>query len=145
MTAANDSFPGSPVPDLPPEAAPFAIRDALIDEDRTDFVGQYQAAMALAATTLDLAPVLDLLRAWQRTAAVTQGMGVAAYRRMMSTVDEIQRTGTSSTAESRDGMHEVLRNRLGSRDGFAGLQDPQTPFSRVFNDDKPLAAGVEGS
>ncbi|RJQ76267.1 hypothetical protein D5S17_18550 [Pseudonocardiaceae bacterium YIM PH 21723] len=116
MTASASSFPEPLVPELPPGTNAAAIRDALFDDERTAFVEQYQQAMAEATESLDLAPVLELLRAWHRTAIVSQRMGLAAYRQTMATVREIQQTGTSPTAEPADapgGMYDILRERLG--------------------------------
>lgn len=60
MTAAAASpYPESPVPALPPEVTPAAIRDALIDEERDEFEQAYRKAITEAE-----APCLeDLLRA----------------------------------------------------------------------------------
>src|SRR5262249_57450982 len=51
-----------PIPALPPDAAPQAIRAALIGEERTEFERDYRAALAEAARTLELPGVLPLLR-----------------------------------------------------------------------------------
>ena len=101
------------MPELPSGMTPAAIRDALIDGDRVDFVADYEAAMAEATRTLELGPVLELLRDWYPTAVLTKRMGSDAYRRMLATAEEIQRTGTSSTERSRSEMDELLRRRLG--------------------------------
>ncbi|MBP2475761.1 hypothetical protein JOF53_004633 [Crossiella equi] len=106
--------PESPVPELPPKASPAAIRAALVEQDRVEFTAQYQAALAEAATTFDLTPVLAVLRDYHRIAVLTRRAGAARWQRMLATADEIQRTGTSPTARSRDAMDEVLRRRLGN-------------------------------
>jgi hypothetical protein len=72
-----------PIPALPPDASPRAIREALIDEERTEFERDYQAAMAEASRTLDLTGVLDVLRSWRRIAWITQRQGPEAHRRML--------------------------------------------------------------
>lgn len=74
-----------PIPVLPPDASPRAIRDALIDEERTEFERDYQAAMAEASRTLDLTGVLDVLRSWRHIAWITQRHGPEAHRRMLNT------------------------------------------------------------
>ena len=85
MTAAA-SRPESelpPIPALPPDATPQAIRAALIGDERAEFERDYQAALAEAAGTLDLAGVLDVLRNWRHIAWITQRHGADAHRRML--------------------------------------------------------------
>lgn len=103
------------MPNLPQEASPSAIQAALTEQDRVRFIAEYQAALAGAATTLDLTPVLNVLRTYHRIAELTRQAGPAAWQRMLTTVDEIERTGTSSTAVSRAKMDELLRRRLGEQ------------------------------
>lgn len=66
MTAAAvNPFDASPVPVLPPDTAPAAIRDALIGEERDELERAYREALAEAAETLDLTRVLDMLTVLQ--------------------------------------------------------------------------------
>ncbi|HEX4223526.1 MAG TPA: DUF6247 family protein [Pseudonocardiaceae bacterium] len=51
---------------------PAAIRDSLIDEERADFERAYEKAMFLATGTMDLTPVLEVLRSFRRIAVITQ-------------------------------------------------------------------------
>lgn len=100
MTAAANPFAVSPVPVLPPDTAPTAIRDALIDEERAEFEHAYQEAIAEAAQTLDLTRVLDVLRNYHRIAWMTQRQGPKAHRRMLDKAAEILRTGENPDAVS---------------------------------------------
>jgi hypothetical protein len=82
--AAAESGPQlPPIPALPPDATPQAIRAALVDGERADFERDYQAALTEAARTLDLTGVLDVLRNWRRIAWITQRQGPDAHRRML--------------------------------------------------------------
>lgn len=114
MTAATNPFAQSPVPDLPPDTTPRAIRDALIDDERDGFELAYQDAMTEATKTLDLTPVLDVLRNYHRIARLTQRQGPAAHRRLLDQADHARRTGEapagSATAED---MRALLRRKLG--------------------------------
>jgi uncharacterized protein DUF6247 len=47
--AASNPFDRSPVPELPPDTSPAAIRDALIDEERDQFERAYRKALAEAS------------------------------------------------------------------------------------------------
>ncbi|RJQ74696.1 hypothetical protein D5S17_22260 [Pseudonocardiaceae bacterium YIM PH 21723] len=100
------------MPELPLEATPVAIRDALVDRDRADFLQEYKAALAGAQTTLDLTPVLDVLRTYHRIAERTRTAGAERWNRMLDTVETIQRTGTGPTAEPVDDVREIVRTRL---------------------------------
>jgi len=91
VTAAANPFAVSPVPVLPLDTAPTAIRDALIDEERAEFEHAYQEAIAEAAQTLDLTRVLDVLRNYHRIAWMTQRQGPKAHRRMLDKAAEILR------------------------------------------------------
>lgn len=113
MVAGMTAFDTSPVPALPADVEPAAIRDALIDEERTEFERAYQAAMAEAATTLDLTRVLDVLRNYHRIARLTQQQGVAAHRRMLRKAAEIERTGHNPDAASPDELRALIQERLG--------------------------------
>lgn len=114
MTAeAHNPFYASPVPALPPETTPTAIRDALIDEERTEFERAYQQAVLEAARTLDLTKVLDVLRTYHRIAWLTQRQGPEAHRRMLDKAAEILRTGNNPDAISADDVKAVIAKRLG--------------------------------
>jgi hypothetical protein len=94
VTAVNP-FDVSPVPVLPPETTPAAIRDALIDEERAEFERAYRDAITEAAQTMDLTRVLDVLRNYHRIAWLTQRQGPAAHRRMLDKAAAILQTGTN--------------------------------------------------
>jgi Family of unknown function (DUF6247) len=72
-----------PIPALPPDATPQAVRAALVGDERTEFERDYRAALAEAARTLDLTGVLDVLRNWRHIAWITQRHGADAHRRML--------------------------------------------------------------
>jgi hypothetical protein len=72
-----------PIPALPPDATPQAIRAALIGEERAEFERDYRAALVEAARTLELTGVLDVLRNWRHVAWITQRHGADAHRRML--------------------------------------------------------------
>jgi Family of unknown function (DUF6247) len=70
MTAeAGNPFDASPVPVLPPDTTPTAIRDALIDEELLEFESAYRQALAEATETL------DLTRVWTCCATTTASRG----------------------------------------------------------------------
>jgi hypothetical protein len=115
MTAAANPFEESPVPALPGDTSPAAIRDALIDEERVEFERAYQRAMAEAARTLDLTRVLDVLRNYHRIAWLTQRQGPEAHRRMLDTAATILRTGSNPNAVAGDEVRALIRRRLGQR------------------------------
>ncbi len=112
-TAAANPFNRSPVPELPPDTTPAAIRDALIDEERGQFERAYRDALTEAGDTLDLTRVLDVLRNYHRIAWMTQRQGPEAHRRMLHKADEIMRTGTNPDAGSLEDMHAMINKRLG--------------------------------
>lgn len=82
MTAAA-ADPGPPIPALPPDATPQAIRAALVDVERARFEREYRTAMAEATRTLDLTGVLAVLENWRRIAWITHRHGADAHRRML--------------------------------------------------------------
>lgn len=114
MTAeASNPFDASPVPVLPSDTTPAAIRDALIDEERDQFERAYQEAMAEATRTLDLTRVLDVLRNYHRIAWLTQQQGVAAHRQLLDQVEHTLNTGdvpagSLSAAEVKDLIQQRL-------------------------------------
>jgi uncharacterized protein DUF6247 len=111
--AATNPFAASPVPALPPDTTPAAIRDALIDEERAEFERAYQEAMAEAARTLDLTRVLDVLRNYHRIAWLTQRHGPEAHRRMLDKAAEIMRTGRNADAVPIEDVKALISQRLG--------------------------------
>jgi len=111
--AASNPFHTSPVPALPPDTTPAAIRDALIDEERAEFEHAYQEAMLEAARTLDLTRVLDVLRNYHRIAWLTQRQGPAAHRRMLDKAAEILRTGRNPDAVSMETVRALIAKRCG--------------------------------
>ncbi len=113
MTAAANPFVVSPVPVLPPDTTPTAIRDALIDEERAEFERAYQEAIADAAQTLDLTRLLDVLRNYYRVAWLTQRQGPEAHRRMLDKAAEIMRTGENPDAVLAEDVRALIRKRLG--------------------------------
>lgn len=112
--AAANPFAVSPVPVLPPDTTPTAIRDALIDEERADFERAYQEAIAEAAHTLDLTRVLDVLRNYHRIAWLTRRQGPEAHRRMLDHVEHALRTGAAPPCSvSAAEVKALLQERLG--------------------------------
>jgi hypothetical protein len=112
MSAAVNPFESSPVPALPADTSPAAIRDALIDEERAEFEQAYQDAMLEATRTLDLSRVLDVLRNYHRIAWLTQRQGPAAHRRMLDKAAQILRTGHNPDAVSTEEVQALIRRRL---------------------------------
>ncbi|GAA5171385.1 hypothetical protein GCM10023321_69870 [Pseudonocardia eucalypti] len=113
MTAAVNPFDASPVPALPPDATPAAIRAALIDEERAEFDQAYRDALAEAARTLDLTRLLDVLRNYHRIAWLTQSQGPEAHRRMLDKATQIMRTGQNPDAVPNEQVEALIRKRLG--------------------------------
>lgn len=114
MTAgAVNPFDASPVPVLPPDTTPAAIRDALIDEERSEFEHAYRTALAEAAETLDLTRVLDVLRNYHRIAWLTQRQGPEAHRRMLDKAAEITRTRRNPEAVPIEEVRTRINQRLG--------------------------------
>lgn len=111
--AAAGPPPESPVPALPAEVTPAAIREALIDEEREEFQQAYRDAIAEAAETLDLTRVLDVLRNYHRIAELTRRHGAAAHRQMLDKAAEIQRTGHNPNGVSHDDVMALINRRLG--------------------------------
>ncbi|MGH3811219.1 MAG: DUF6247 family protein [Pseudonocardiaceae bacterium] len=114
MTAgAVNPFDASPVPALPSDTTPAAIRDALIDEERAEFERAYRQALAEAAETLDLTRVLDVLRTYHRIAWLTQQQGPEAHRRMLDKAAEILRTRKNPDAVPIEDVRAMINQRLG--------------------------------
>lgn len=114
MTAgAVNPFDASPVPVLPPDTTPAAIRDALIDEERVEFERSYRQALVEAAEILDLTRVLDVLRTYHRIAWLTQRQGPAAHRRMLDKAAEILRTRQNPDAVPIEDVKVLISRRLG--------------------------------
>ncbi len=63
---------------------PRAIRAVLLPEEAGDFEREYRWGMADASETLDLTPVLEMLRRWDRVARLTEH-DPQAHRRMLRT------------------------------------------------------------
>jgi hypothetical protein len=110
--AAAKPFDASPVPTLPPDTSPTAIRDALIDEERAQFERAYHQALAEAAKTLDLTRVLDVLRNYHRIAWLTQQQGPETHRRMLNKAVEILRTGENPDGVALTDVKALIRDRL---------------------------------
>lgn len=101
------------VPSFPPGTTPEAIRDALIDEERADFEQSYEQAMVKAIRTMDLTPVLDVLRTYHRIAVMTQRQGAAAHRRMLDQIAHALETGEAPRGSvSDDEMMARIKARL---------------------------------
>ena len=113
MTAgAMDPFDASPVPVLPPETTPAAIRNALIGQERVEFEHAYRQALAEAAETLELIGVLDVLRTYHRIAWLTQQQGLEVHRRMLNKATEILRTRRNPDAVPIEDVKALIRQRL---------------------------------
>jgi uncharacterized protein (DUF849 family) len=114
MTAeAVDVYRSSPVPVLPVETTPASIRDALIDEERVEFLQAYREAMSEASRSFDLTPVLDVLRNYHRIAVMTKQEGPETHRRLLAKAAEIARTGKNSDARSEEEMMDLINKGLG--------------------------------
>ncbi|HEX3783424.1 MAG TPA: DUF6247 family protein [Pseudonocardiaceae bacterium] len=110
----DDYYDGTlPVPVFPPEATPIGIRDALIEEERGEFVRAYREAMTEATQTFNLDPVLTVLRNYRHIAAVTEEHGPEAYRGLLAKAAEIARTGENPDASTEDDMMALINNGLG--------------------------------
>lgn len=90
-----------------PATTPRDIRAALIGDEIGDFDREYRYTMAEAAETLDLSPVLAMLRRWQRVAWSTQD-NPEAHEHMLASAATLNAGGTV-TAEP---WHET-KARLG--------------------------------
>jgi hypothetical protein len=95
------AFPAPPgtgqTPVLLSADTPRAIRDALIDAERTEFEQSYAEEMATAARTLDLTGVLKVLDAYRKIAEITQRQGAEAHRTMLENADRLQRGDDAPT------------------------------------------------
>jgi hypothetical protein len=78
-----------PIPALPRDATPQAIRDALVGGERAEFERDYRSALAKAAGTLDLTGVLDVLRNWRHVAWITQRHGADVHRRILDAASRL--------------------------------------------------------
>jgi hypothetical protein len=72
---------------LLPGAAPAAIRDALLPEDRAKFDGAYERALAVARETLDLGELFCELENWRRQAVLQRDR--EGFRRLVRRVAEL--------------------------------------------------------
>lgn len=72
--------------------SPRLISDGLIDEERPAFQRRFRRAMLLAAESLDLTPVWDLLRTWQRIVELTERDGAEQRRRVLRRAAAIWRS-----------------------------------------------------
>jgi hypothetical protein len=103
----------TPAQILPPELSPTAIRDALIDEERDEFLRAYHEAIAEADRTIDLTRVLEVLTNYQRIAWLTKRQGTEVHRRMLDQVAHAEQTGEApSGSVGADEMRALLRKRL---------------------------------
>jgi hypothetical protein len=67
---------------------PRAIRAQLLAEEAGDFDREYRRVKAEATEALDLTPVLEMLRRWERVARLTVH-DPQAHRRMLRTADAL--------------------------------------------------------
>ncbi len=102
--AASDPAPSGP---LARGASPATVRQHLMEPERSRFVAEYEAALELARTSLDLAPVLDLVEKY-RVIAVAHS-DPEAFRRGVRRWAEIL---TGVTVPD-DEPFEVTRARVG--------------------------------
>jgi hypothetical protein len=100
------------VPSFPPGTTPAAIHDSLIDEERVDFQRAYEMAMAKATRTMDLTPLLDVLRTYHRIAVITQRQGAAVHRRMLDQIEHALKTGEAPVGSVSD---EEMMARIDAR------------------------------
>lgn len=83
--------PESTTPALISSSTAQAIRDALIDEERTEFEQRFAEEMAEAARTLDLTGVLNVLSEFRWIAEVTRFRGEEVHREMLDTAARLLR------------------------------------------------------
>ena len=112
MTAAASWPELTPIPALPPDATPQAIRAALVGDERAEFERDYRAALAEAARTLDLTGVLDALRNWRHVAWIMQRHGPEAHHRMLDAAGRLMAGGEVPTEPG-----QVLKAELNARWG----------------------------
>jgi Family of unknown function (DUF6247) len=107
--ASPASLPSNvqPAPALLSAHTPRAIRDALIDTERTQFERRYAEEMAAAARTLDLAGVLTVLDTYRKIAEITQRQGVEAHRRMLTQVARLQNGQNLPTVSGAEHKAEI--------------------------------------
>lgn len=98
---------------MPPDMKPAVIRDALIDEERTDFQRAYEAAILRARETYDLVPVQKVLANYHRIAVATQQEGAEAHRKLLAKAELIARTGKNPDARPYEDVKALLDKRLG--------------------------------
>ena len=72
---------------------PAYLRSVIVPEDHEAFDGQYQAAIATAADTLDLTELDKFLEHWRRVAWSQHHMGHDQWRAMLAKAEYINRTG----------------------------------------------------
>jgi hypothetical protein len=108
-----EPFTSSPAVILPPEMTPSAIRDALIDEERDEFLEAFHEALAEADRTVDLGKVFDVLRNYHSIAWLTKHQGADVHRRMLDRAAHAQQTGEAPPGSiSAAEMRSMLEKRL---------------------------------
>jgi SOS-response transcriptional repressor LexA len=93
-------------------ASPRAIRDALLEEERAAFDRQFREAMAVAAESLDLSGVLDMLRGWRRIVELTERDGAEQRRRILRRAVRIWRNRDSADSELTGDAARLVRERM---------------------------------
>lgn len=69
------------------EASPAEIRAALLDEEKPDFDREYEHALAIAAKSLTLDELYEMLESWRRVAWMTY-VNPDAHRRTLRAAAE---------------------------------------------------------
>jgi hypothetical protein len=95
--------------------SPRAIRAAVLEEERSGFEWQFREAMAVAAATLDLSGVEELLLAWQRIAELTASQGRENRRQILVHAVRVWRHRDHPDPDGlrrSDEFYELLRQRL---------------------------------
>lgn len=72
--------------------SPRAIRDAVLEEERAGFERQFRAALAVAAETLELMELEELLRAWHRIGELTERDGRVKRREILARAVRVWRS-----------------------------------------------------
>jgi hypothetical protein len=100
--ASPESSRSSAHPALLSASTPRAIRDALIGDERVEFVRRYGEEMSAAAKSLDLTGVLGVIETYREIAEITQRHGPDAHRRMLGLVADLEQRRDVETI----GVHE---------------------------------------
>jgi hypothetical protein len=91
MATPSLSAQGTSGPALAAPSTAQAIRDALIEVERTEFGQRFADEMAQAARTLDLTGVRQVLDVYRKIAGITQRQGAEVHRPMLDQAARLHR------------------------------------------------------